>query len=91
VSEEDYSYLNANSRLKAVIGEAYTFLDFHDYYLAVDCITLALVLHNFAETAYSMNKIWPLWYVSISGYSFGALLANNKYSPNHTQNHDPKS
>lgn len=82
VSEEDYaSYINANSRLKAVIGEVYTFLDYHDYYLAVDCITLALVLHNFAETAYEMNKIWPItWYVSISGYSFGALLANNKYS-----------
>lgn len=81
ISDEDYStYLDASSRLEKVIGEDYTFYDYHDFYLTLDCVLLAMVLFNFSKVCYDTNGICPLWSVSISSYSFCAMLHHNKYA-----------
>ena len=82
ISEEDYQdYLKASSVLEKFIGEDYCFWDYHDFYLQLDVILLALILSNFVDVCYEMNQLNPLAYLSISSYTMGALLAHNKYSP----------
>lgn len=80
VTESDYSeYISTSQKLEEVIGESYTFLDYHDFYLALDVILLALILNNFSERCYDSSGIWPLWFLSTSSYSAAALHHHNKY------------
>ena len=81
VEEDDYKeYLEANGVLQEFIGEEYMFLDYHNFYLQLDVILLALVLFNFMQTCFEKNKLNPLAYLSVSSYSMGALLCHNKYA-----------
>lgn len=83
ISDEDYKvYQEASSRLESLVGSGYRFLDYHDFYLALDVVLLAMVLFNFSAVCIETNGINPLWYVSVSSYSFGSLLHHNKYSGN---------
>ena len=81
IDDDDYNtYLDASNRLEKVIGNDYNFFDYHNFYLALDVILLAMVLHNFSKVCYDTNGVCPLWGVSISSYSFSAMLHHNKYS-----------
>ena len=81
VSDEDYAeYQKASGILEEYIGPDYSFEHYHDLYLQLDVILLGLILLNFSEVCYTMNDLNPLAYLSISSYSFGALLMHNKYS-----------
>ena len=81
ISDEDYAeYQKASGILEEYIGPDYSFAHYHDLYLSLDVILLGLILLNFSEVCYTMNELNPLAYLSISSYSFGALLMHNKYS-----------
>jgi hypothetical protein len=81
VSDEDYQdYLTANSVLKESGIQGYTFEDYHNFYLLLDGILLAIVLQNFSTLCYEINGTNPLQYLSASSYSFDSLLKANKYS-----------
>ena len=81
ISDEDYAeYQKASGILEEYIGPDYSFAHYHDFYLQLDVILLGLILLNFSEICYTMNELNPLAYLSISSYSFGALLMHNKYS-----------
>ena len=82
ISDEDYNeYLSANSILAEVIGPTASFQHYANFYLALDVIILGLVLKNFFGICHAINGISPQHFVSISSYSFQALLHNNKYKP----------
>jgi hypothetical protein len=81
-SDEDYQeYLVANNTLGEALGTS-TFGDYHDYYLLLDVVLLAVILRNFMNMNHELNGLNPLAFLSTSAYSFNALLKNNKYSPN---------
>lgn len=83
ISEEDYqTYLKANSVLEKTIEnpEDYSFYDYHDFYLTLDVVLLGLVLANFFSLNTKTSGINPLWSLSVSSFSFSAMLYHNKYS-----------
>lgn len=80
-SEEDYNeYLTAYGTLKSVIGAETTFNGYHNYYLLLDVLLLAVILKNFMNMNHELSGVNPLAFLSTSAYSFNALLKNNKYS-----------
>jgi hypothetical protein len=80
--DEDYqSYLTVNQTLEHTLGYAdYNFQDYHDYYLMLDVVLLALILDNFFKINLITSKINPMWSLSVSSFSFTSLLVYNKYS-----------
>lgn len=77
VSEGDYkTYLDAFAVLKQQKPDS-TFGDYHDFYLLLDVVLLAVVLQKFMNICFDNSGLNPLAYVSSSSFSMNALLKYN--------------
>ena len=73
ISDKDYeSYLSSQN----IIGGA--FLDYHNFYLLLDGILLAIALDNYAEQCYNLSGVWCMHYLSTSSFSMAGLLRYNQ-------------
>lgn len=72
-------YQEANKVLKGVVGESsdYTFMNYHDYYLLLDVVLLAIILNGFSNTAGELTGLNPLAFVSSSSFSWESMLKYN--------------
>jgi hypothetical protein len=64
-----------------------SFRDYHDVYLLLDVCLLADVFENFRSLCFKEDKLEPLHYISLPGYTFDSALMFSKLPDNPNPTH----
>ena len=78
IDKSDYeTYLEAHNILFTKVAD-YSFRTYHDHYLLLDVVLLALGMRNFMNLSFDLMKVNPLGFLSASAFSYNACLRYNQ-------------